>query len=403
MTTAQRTSTERSTRFRLTDAVICLAAFTASWTATAVGGSNVVDYLLAVAVALTVIAWITGQRKIYISGWMLAPVVAAIIVTAVDVIGSGGGLQGLDLARVFLATTVIAVLLTSMAATSGRPILLHALRWWAAGVAVNALAAIAVSFGLISFYGILYQPTGARGSGLSSHPNSIAFSITLAIPALIYFAFVAKTRVLPRLLWLVATVISVWGLYLSDSRAGWIVAIPTISVALALAVRRSRFRALTFPIVIIGGILAAINIPPLFEGTRLVEGSAQSDSGRTVFNNQAIDIFLDNPIFGGGFDDQIGVAVPLMVISAGGIILALAYYLFILWPLPTLWRERREAVAQVGILSLLVFLAFGLLNPVFVERATLWPILIPALWLLVAADGSSGLNPWRSRDSRPGR
>jgi hypothetical protein len=372
---------------------LCLSAFAASWTAVSVGGYNIVDYLLAASLVVMVAARVMGRGKIFIDGWMLAPLLASLVVSAWDVLaGTGTSGQAQDILRVLLSTTLIAVLLTSFATMNDQRPLLITLRWWAVGITVNSLAAILVAAGVVSFEGILLQPTGERLSGLSSHPNSIAFSITLALPVCIYLMTTA-TRFVLVLWWAVNIGILLWALILADSRSGLLISIPTMAIAAMIALQGSHLRVLTVPILIIGAIFAAAFIPVAIEESRLVQGSAQSDAGRTEINNTALDLFGANPIFGAGFDQQIGVAVPLMVLSAGGLVLAVAYYYFVVRPLSVLWPARSDRLAQTGILLILVFLGFGLLNPVFAERATFWPILIAALSVAVR-DGRASGNPW---------
>lgn len=370
-------------RRSMTNALVYMAAFSSSWTAAAFGGFNVVDYLLAAAVASMVASWICRARAIYVSPWMFLPFGAAAVASAYAAIFAGDAVSPMtDLIRILISTAVVAVLLSSVAQASGRPALRRAIGFWAAGVAVSSLASGAVALRLVSFTGILEQPTGLRLSGLSSHPNSIAFSITMAIPVIIYLATSARSKI-AVLWWLGVLASCVWGLVLADSRSGLLVTIPAVAVAIVLAIVHSRVRILSGPILVAAGILAYTFIPDAVSETRLVQGSAQSDAGRIVFNDNALTTFLASPIFGGGFGAQAGVAVPLMVLSAGGIVLFIGYYAFVLRPVPDLWRARGDRMAQTGLLSVLVFLGFGLLNPVFAERATFWPALVALFWIAV--------------------
>ncbi len=196
---------------------------------------------------------------------------------------------------------------------------------------------------------------------------------------IIYLATSARTLI--AILWWLGVLTScICGLVLADSRSGLLVTIPAVAMAIVLMIVRSRLRIMSGPILLAAGILAYTFIPDAVSETRLVQGSAQSDAGRTVFNDNALTTFFASPIFGGGFGAQAGVAVPLMVLSAGGMVLFIGYYAFVLRPIPSLWRARRDRMAQTGLLCVLVFLGFGLLNPVFAERATFWPILVALFW-----------------------
>lgn len=384
-------------RLSLTNGLIYLSAFTSSWTAVAFGGYNVVDYLLAVTVIATVLARITAGRRVFVDLWMVLPTVAALLVTAYATIieGDASG-EAESLVRVVVSTAVVAILLTSMGAAFGNVALRRTLAWWVAGISVNALASGAVSLGVINFAGILIQPTGYRLSGLSSHPNSIAFSIAMAVPALVYL--LTTTRGGGRILWWLANVAACgWGLILSDSRSGLLVSIPAAGIAIILAIADSRLRLMILPLLILGGTAIVFYLPGALAETRLVQGAADSDFGRVIYNDNAFDVFLRNPIFGGGFAEQAGVAVPLMVISAGGVVLLVGYYAFVFRPVPPLWRARSERVAQTGIITIVVFIAFGFLNPVFAERAAFWPAIIAALMVLLPAATGSERSPWRGR------
>lgn len=360
----------------MTHVLICAAAFTASWTATAVGGFNVVDYLLAVTTLCLVGSWILRRRVITLSWWIFLPSFAALLVSAYAVIFSGDETGSVTaMVRIFVSTAVIALVLSSIRDTQGEHSLERTLRCWAAGIATNALAAIAVSLDLVDFTGVLNQPTGLRLSGLSSHPNSLAFSITIAIPVLVYLIF-SSSRLVTAAFWTLLMGVCMWALFLADSRSGLLVSIPTFATALVLVLWNSRIRFLAAPMLTLAGIVIALVIPSAISETRLAQGSEQSDAGRLIYNENAFTTFTNNAVFGGGFAAQAGVAVPLIVLSAGGVVLFVGYYLYVLWPLPSLWQARRDRLAQMGLLCLVAFLCFGFLNPVFVERATFWPILI---------------------------
>jgi len=363
----------------------------------AVAGINVVDYLLVGATVAMVVSRFSSGRAIYVDVWMVLPFAAALLVAAWSVVIAGEASGGSEmLLRILLSTALIAVLITASAADEGEQALGAIIRWWVAGVGVCAAGAIVVEAGLVSFVGVLEQPTGDRLSGLSSHPNSLAFSIVMAIPAATYLAQRA-TGFWRTSWWLAILGTFVWGLFLTGSRSGLLVGAPLLALAVVLVVRSSRLRIMTVPIVILSVVLGFLYLPAVLGDTRLVQGAAQSDSGRILINDSALATFSNNPILGGGFSAQSGVAVPLMVLSAGGLALAVAYYAFVFRALPVLWRSRSERIAQVGILSLAGFLCFGLLNPVFAERATFWPILACALLVLLKSGYTAPANPWRTR------
>lgn len=247
---------------------------------------------------------------------------------------------------------------------------------------------------MVSIGPLLGQPTGARLSGLTSHPNSLAFSLTLALPVVFYFLGSASSF-WGKLTWMLSGGVLVWALALTGSRAGLLVGIPIIVISFVSLLWSSRARLLVIPILIIGGILLAWWLPQALESTRLIQGALDSDSGRVSYNSDAWRVFADNPVLGGGFANMRGVSVPLMVLSAGGIVLFVAYYAFAFRSLPVLWRARSTLLARTGAFTLIAFIGFGALNPVWMERATYWPTLIAALCVLISQQsaGARG-NPW---------
>lgn len=373
------------------------AGFASSWTAVAVGGANLIDLLLPAALAVAVIAHIVARRPMYLHGWMFSTVLATIAVVTFHALAGSGGGESVMILRVFLTTAATAIMLTSLGSSGGAPRLRRALMWWTLGAATNAAAAIAVSFGLVSFVGVLDQPTGERLSGLTSHPNALAFTLTLSLPVVVYLIRTATKR-FATLLWLAIGAVIIWGLLLSGSRTGLLIGFPILTLAIIIAIAKSKVRLLAIPILIGLGIAAYLILPGLYEGTRLAESGVE-DTGRAAINFAAWSIIADSPYVGAGFGEQAGVAVPLTVFTAGGALLAIGYYIFVFWPTGTLLRTRRDPAAQMGILALLAFVGFGFFNPVFMERSTYWPILIGALIPLVAINAPG--SPWNRRPARP--
>lgn len=361
----------------------------------AVGGFNLVDYFLALSIVAAVASWSFHRRHIYIDGWMMLPALTAILVAANATLVQGAASPGWqDMARVLLSTSALAILLTSLVVGRSRAVLRKVLAWWGCGIAVNSLASVLASLRLIDLSSALGQPTGDRLSGLSSHPNSIAFSISLALPVFVHLLGTAR-RWVGASWWLACLGVGIWGLMLADSRAGLLVGLLAFALAATFWLLTSRVRLLALPVFIVGALALSALLPGALAETRLAQGSEESDLGRAVFNGDSMTVFLSNPVFGGGFASQAGVAVPLMVLSAGGLVFAVGYYLFVFRPLPVLLTNWSDGFARTGALVLLVFLAYGMLNPVVVERVTFWAPLLAALWVLTPE--TTQRNPWRFR------
>jgi hypothetical protein len=383
------------------DISICAAAFTASWSAVSISGFNVVDWLLAAALFFALCARVAQRRTIQVSFWMVAAPLAAFIVETAAVLSQrADDFNRVMVLRVFLATTVIAILVQVFATSNRREMLIRLLGWWGAGIALSAAFAVLVANGMLSLEGVLTQATGYRLSGLAAHPNGLAFSLCIAFPVLIYLVRYAK-RFAFRLFWLGALAVSLWALFLSDSRSGLLVGLVSMGVSIVANIGSTRGRLLLIPLLVLAGALAATVLPGLLAGTRLVTGAPMSDAARTLYNSQAIDQFLVSPIVGGGFSALGGVAVPLQVISTGGIIFVLGYYAFLLHPLLPLWRGRTRLISVTGLLVILTLLAFGVFNPIILERAAFWPALIALFYVRSTARTPAEKAPWAA--ARPRR
>ncbi|WP_148272860.1 O-antigen ligase family protein [Microbacterium testaceum] len=313
------------------------------------------------------------RRSLQIRSWMFLPLGAAAVVSAWNTIVKDAPFDVVMLLRIFLTMFVVAMIVFGFQSWFGGDYLRRLLKVWVAGIAFNGLAALAVSFGVVSFAGILTQATGDRLSGLASHPNSLAFSVSLAIAPCIFL--VARER--GRILWVICLVLILWGGMLSESRAALLVGLPALALATVVSIARSRWNSIAWPILIVGAVGAWFVVPLVLADSRLAGGAgALSDAGRSALNESALNLFLRNPLTGAGFESQAGVSVPLTVLTAGGILFAIGYYAFVFSPVPALWRRRRSPIAPYGLITVAALVSFGFFNPVFMERATYWPILI---------------------------
>ncbi|WZH38933.1 MAG: hypothetical protein PIR02_09725 [Microbacterium enclense] len=373
-----------------------IAAFSSSWTGAAFGGFNVVDYALGVTLVLFVGVAFFQRRRLHVFTWMLVPLVAAAIVSAWNTIVKDATFDAVMLLRIFLTMVSVAVIIFSLNEWIGGDYLRRLLTVWIAGIVANALAAIAVSYGIVSLSGILTQATGERLSGLASHPNSLAFSVCLAIAPCVFLLSTGRAKIA----WMLCLAVILWGGTLSESRAALLVGLPVLSVALVITLSRSRLRSLAWPVLILGVVAAWFVLPLVLSNSRLSDGAgALSDAGRVSLNENALRLFLQSPLTGEGFDSQSGVSVPLTVLTAGGILFALGYYAFVFAPLPVLWLHRQTSIAPYGLVTVLALIGFGFFNPVFMERATYWPILI-AMALCIKA-GTSTTMARSLHESRP--
>jgi hypothetical protein len=388
---------------RLSSILLSAAAFTSSWTAVEVGNVKVVDLALLLAAAATALAWMGRSRRIYLEWWMFAFPLGAGLTTVIDAFARQDDLAANQpyIISASLGTTLIAVLIRSEIDARGASRAYRLLRWWAAGVVVNAAAAVLLDWGLITL-GNLTPPPGKlwRAYGLTFHPNSLAFSLVLCLPVLILLMSRRQTiEKYMTLLWLIACAVVLRALFLADSRAGLAVGLAAGAAAMLVAVRGRRGA---------GGLLAAVAVAAialtlwggqLFAGTRLTAGGGDlSDLARAGINAGAADAFWDNPLFGAGLGQQSGVAVPLQLLSGGGLLLACSYYLFILAPVRALLTRPRHTESWHGLVVLGAVLTFGLVQPGLSERATFWPTLLIAAALVSRRQAADKLRA--SSDSR---
>jgi len=362
---------------------ILLSALTASWTGISLGSLNLVDIALAIATILAVAERMLRLRLLVINFWMLAPTLGAFLIVAVDgfIRDSELSTEWLFFAKMLFGTTIVAVLIWSESIRAGAKIVGRLLAAWTAGVAINAAATILFDAG-VSVPSFIIQPTAAwRASGLAFHPNSLAFSLAIGAPVMVMLFLASRSSWKMRAIWLVSLLITLQALLLADSRAGLLVGGGGIFLALFAHVMRSKAKPLAIPLLIFAGVAFAVWVVPALQGTRLAAGAGDlSNVGRNEYNNTAIRVFFDNPWFGAGIESSIGVAVPLQLISAGGLILTISYYIFVFAPLPRLLSTSNNVFSSTGLVVLGAILAFSLLQPGITERATYWPVLLLAVW-----------------------
>lgn len=382
---------------RVSRALISITALVSTWTGIAIGGINLSDIFLTLTLLVVIHDWLLHQRDIRLKFWMIAPTLAVVFITANAVIllkhPLGSSVE--FLVKMFLSTCLVAVLVQSDREIFGAKRLTRVLGWWAAGAGINALAAILTSVGVVSFEGIVEAPqAGTRAFGLAFHPNSLAFSIVIAIPVMVYFWVSSSMR---RSKWaaFLGLAACFYALVLVNSRGGLIVGLTIGVLSLAVAIRASRARALAVPLALTLGVALFVWVIPLLGQTRLAAGAASgSDALRAQFAADAFQIFAANPVLGAGIDSMAGVAIPLNVLSSGGLFFAVFYYLFVFAGAFPLWRNPLRGATGYGLLVLMSILAFGMFGNGVVERATFWPLLLLA-GIAVAASAAEKAGPAR--------
>lgn len=365
----------------LSSSMISLSAFTSSWTGVDIYEVTVVDVALILATVFSLLSWTVGGRKIYLRTWMFLPPIGALLIVATGVIFRQDTNIGLDyIFRITFGTTLIAILINSERATRGASGLMRLLHWWAFGIVVNAAIVVLADSDLINIANFVNNETGTmRAIGLAFHPNSLAFSLSIALPVLAWLWSRPGGGSLAKFIWLGGFLACINALYLADSRAGLLVGASAGLVGVFIAIRGTWARLLSLPLVFFAGVALLHYVPPLLATTRFASrGSAASDSLRTQYNSAALDAFAAHPVFGSGFGAMTGVAIPLQLLSSGGLVLLALYTAFIAVPTLQFFSRPRGALCNYGILVVGTIVGFGLLNSALTERVTYWAPLIIA-------------------------
>lgn len=398
----------------LSSAMISLSAFASSWTGVDVYEVTVVDVALILATAFSLLSWAVGGRTIYLRSWMFLPPIGALLIVATGVLSRQDTNIGLDyIFRIFFGTTLVAILINSERATRGASGLVRLLHWWAFGIVVNAVIVVLADSSLINVANFVNNETGTiRAIGLAFHPNSLAFSLSIALPVLTWLWSRPSGGRLAKLIWLGGFLACMNALYLADSRAGLLVGASAGLVGVFIAIRGTWARLLSLPLAFFAGVALLHYIPPLLATTRFASrASAASDSLRTQYNSAALDAFAAHPVFGSGFGAMTGVAIPLQLLSSGGLVLLALYTAFIVAPTLQFFSRPRGALSSYGLLVVGTIIGFGLLNSALTERVTYWaPLIIASIIKLNnrgtnitprATDHCAGIPAQRSSSDSP--
>jgi hypothetical protein len=369
-----------------------LAALTSTWTGVKVLGVNLCDALILLGIAAIVVESALGARSVTLRWWMPLPTVAALVIYAFDQVVRGGrpsqdsvnlaltaGTSAfgdsdggfLFVARLGIATLLVAVIVGSEVETFGVARAVRLLLLWTAGATVSAAAAVAYSLGLADLSEFTYHAISeVRALGLAFHPNSLAQTIAITMPLAIYFLTTSRTA-WARIWWLAGAVLGVWALVLANSRGGLIVGLCATVVALASVLGRSRGGRLFGMVLAVPAVLAVTALVDwLLANTRLggQGGASQSDEGRWEFLQMGFDAFLNNPLIGAGVGGGAGVMVPLLLLSTGGLILFLGYYAFIAAGVHAAWPLRNDPLVSACLISVMALVGYGLFNNSVNER-----------------------------------
>lgn len=385
--------------------LILAGALTSTWTGVKLAGVNVSDVILSLAVLLRIFSGVNRRTDGTKSNalrrfvpWMIYPILIGLVVLGAQTLIFGLSLQNVSsesdgyqadsltlgyggpllfLLRIFLATSLVAVAIVSEGIKFGRESVYRIFKYLAFGNIVSCAVAILDSFGITHFRDNLLNILGDRAVGLAFHPNSLAQSIVVLLSLSIWW-FISTTSKISRVCLSVAICIQLYALFLSDSRGGIIVGSLCLVISLVFLGRGFWSRSFLVPACLLGVAVILSFGGNIFAGTRLV-GTGTSDDlslqQRTVLLEKGFEQFVDNPILGAGLGNGLGVMVPLLVLSSGGLIFLISYYGFILYPVKSLWIARSEPIIIACLLSIFGLLMIGFFNNSIAERFNFWPLI----------------------------
>jgi O-antigen ligase len=400
----RRGAREAGSPGRATYVLTLAAAAVSSWTGVRVAGLPVSDLLIATAFLTLAVAVLLRRPAVRLPLVVLVPVVAAILLLLVDVVVRGGSLTtastqtlfsyttgsavtaGISgpaplVARLVMAVAVVGFVISLFGSLHGRDRLPHVLLAWALGAAVSgAVACLETAVPLDGLPFLFRATTADRSLGLAFHPNSLAQSLVMVLPTLLYFAL--RWGGWRRAVLLVALAATLGGLVMSGSRAGLAAgAVALVAAWVVLLVLQKRVVAgvVSLLVAVLAALLVVVAAPGLLEGTRFGSGATgvdRSTSLRGAILRSGWQIVGENPLIGSGLGSWMGESVPIIMLTSGGLVLLLAYYAPFAEVAARVARHRHEPLAAIVLLTLGVLLAYGLLNNGFGERYLFWALFI---------------------------
>ena len=384
---------ERSSR--LVIVLVLLSAVTSSWTAVRVSGLNLSDLFIALSLFTMIIDVMARRLPLYVPLWSIGATTVGLLLLGRDVIILNRGLLAdfagdkwttgsalgnetagplLFVARLFLATTAVAILVINLKLSTEKKKVIMVVAAWIAGIAISAFYAVLVDLGVLNPPSNLFQSTSERSSGLAFHPNSFGQAVSLALPVMPALIALAKSGIL-KLGLFVALAIMVTQLIASDSRAALLLGLPGLIFVVFIRLWQGPAKKLALPLGLILGLALYVVVPKVLAGTRLMnddQGAATSTDIRLSAIEAGWQLFASNPIFGSALGAWLGESVPLMLLTSGGGLFVFAYYVFLLRPLRIAWPFRRDAIIGGLLASSLVLVAYGALNNGLSERYLFW-------------------------------
>lgn len=370
---------------RLFEFALYATVATSPWTGIQVRSVPLADIAAVAAAVLLMLVWIVTRLKVAIPAWVVLPSAGSLVVLGADFFGltgdpyvasSGIGVISsedvLVLVRTLVATLVLFVLVSAFIQRYSVQRARVLLKVFCGSVLASVLVAIYTEISGV----VLLEPpdivVAERAVGLAFHPNSLAQTIVIALPALFLVAATASRRVLAAFGTIGSLVLLTWGLQLADSRGGLLGGAVIVVLGALWFLAQWRSGRFFVPTVVLGLVVALPVWNWVTSETRLGSasgaGTEQSTAGRVDLLALGVDLFRDAPLFGAGLDSGAGVMVPVLLLSGGGVVLLSCFTLYILGAARTVWTRPSVFPRFLALLAVVAPVLMGFFNNSVNER-----------------------------------
>jgi hypothetical protein len=399
---------------------VSILVLTISWNGIRVGGGAFGDGFMLLAFASVAVHYTLVKRSPALPAWLLLAAIGFLLAAILVVIfppnlglanramvqqeallitpGYLPPRSDINFLTKFELSAILVPLIVAAAATS-RFRCRRLLDLWAIGAFVNAAVGVADYAGIAHL--APYPISADRSSGLTIHPNYLALTAVMGIPAAMIW--IGRSR-----RWTAAGVITIatllGGVYASGSRAGTVAAAAAVVLT---GVMLPRFRRMIMPLLPIAGMaLLAVLLFTKVGGQILHQlrlgGNSQSAAGSDAQRSQDARLALaqisTRPLEGVGFSViQDAHDIYLQVLAAGGIIAMAAFLVYLGGLVRALRRAwavapRDEVVATV--VTILMWLVNGLFDNQLADKYLyVMPGLLLGLSRLVATRSAPAVQP----------
>ena len=338
--------------------LLLLGAVTTGWNGVQWHGLQPGDLLLAAALSLLLVAALRAGRPLVLPWWLSTLALVAGFVALAQIFvpvdlgyvagrfvlvaygDTGPDRPGDNLTNLMhwevalLALPLAAVLAGRVSAGFARRLATA----WLAGCTISALVAVTDALGISAISASLlpFTDISGRQAGLTSQPNNVAVAAAMALPVAVYWTTRTSAPAHRRLFGLGCLAVLLAGTFVAGSRGGAAAAVLALLVSLpATAAGRRWLPRLVLAAMIGSPLLASLlgrSWTSVQQSLRLGgSASAASDSGRELLARQALNDFAHRPFQGIGlWVITESHSIYLQLLASGGLVLLLAFVVFLL-------------------------------------------------------------------------